>query len=268
MNSSSDAAKIEAALRAYFSTYDGTKKDFAVMKPAFETLFHPDCQITLGDKTNNYEEMKTVVAGLLSMATLCDMSTFEFQVTGEKNQVSYKIRVQNDKVDLMGHSVATVKDGMILTAGPAEESLKRDYTVMRQSGDDAHIEPALIAYFSTYDGTKKDFSEIEAAFENLFHPECQVTLGDKTDNYEDMKKAVAGLLSIGTKCDMDTFEFRVTGDKQVHYKIHIKNEKIDLMGHSVATLKDGKILTAGPAEESLKQDYIKMRQSGEQGAQA
>ena len=103
-------------------------------------------------------------------------------------------------------------------------------------------EVALQRYFATFDGNKKEFSEVEHLFDDLYHEDFQLDFQSFTLTREVAKRAHASYMS---RCAQVTLiHFRRIGLDLVDVKFHINNreEEEDFIIHMMYTIRDDKLL--------------------------
>lgn len=103
------------------------------------------------------------------------------------------------------------------------------------------FEPALRQYFSEFDGTKKEFSTVEAKFNHLYHDKFHVSFEDGEDfTRDEMKDLHTSFLTKGATVKihhirhigLDTYDVKLVAeaegeeDKTVHMVYTISDKKI------------------------------------------
>ena len=118
------------------------------------------------------------------------------------------------------------------------------------------IETAFRAYFGMYDGTTKEFGPAQKKLvDGLFHSDLQLVSAGTKIGLSMHKKNIETFLTNATKCEV--LEFKVLDATHIEYKVTVQNAKINMTGHSIGTLKDGKLVLVEPKPES-KADYEKI----------
>ena len=101
------------------------------------------------------------------------------------------------------------------------------------------LEQSFCAYMAAFDSTRRDFSEVNHHFHDVYHEDFSIEMNGHIINREELGHIQANHLEIGTKATI--IHFKQTSN-EVIYKIHIVNEKVDLILHMIALVKDNKIL--------------------------
>ena len=99
---------------------------------------------------------------------------------------------------------------------------------------------AFERYIDEFDGTEKDFVNVEKLFDRLYCDDsCMRTRHSRTLSRDEMKQLHARYLSLRTKATVLDFKYSV-GNSSVHIKIQLVNEREDIVVHHVASIKDDK----------------------------
>ena len=117
------------------------------------------------------------------------------------------------------------------------------------------IETAFRAYFDMFNGKSVVYGDAqEKVFDDLFHDDLQIHVGDDQLTKSMHQSKVKDLLLEGTHCSIQ--DFRTLPDERIEYKVHIKNDKMDVVGRSVATVKDGKLSLIEPVDMAPYQEMF------------
>lgn len=113
-------------------------------------------------------------------------------------------------------------------------------------------EPALRKYFAAFDGTKKDFSDVEDLFEVLYHPTFALTTADgKIVARDDVKEMHSGYLAMAPKVRL--IHYRKIGLECVDVKFRVVaagDVKVVRVIYSYS-IEDGRLLKAQEISDSL-----------------
>ena len=103
-------------------------------------------------------------------------------------------------------------------------------------------EVALRRYFATFDGNKKEFSEVQHLFDDLYHKDFQLDFQSFTLTRAVAKRAHSSYMSRGAQVTL--IHFRHIGLDLVDVKFHINNseEEEDFIVHMMYTIQDDKLL--------------------------
>jgi len=109
------------------------------------------------------------------------------------------------------------------------------------------------AYIRVYDGKSKSYSEMEGAFEDLFHDEFVHTMSERPIDKYQLRETVKTFLSAGTKAEL--LLFKPLDHTTFEVRLHFANHLADTCTHSMGIIKDGKIVKLeayGDAIETYK----------------
>ena len=106
------------------------------------------------------------------------------------------------------------------------------------------FEPALRQYLSEFDGTKKEFSTVEAKFNNLYHDKFHVSFEDGEDfTRDEMKDLHTSFLTKGATVAIHHIRNIGVDTYDVKFVAEAEGEE-DKTVHMVYTTADGKIVKA------------------------
>ncbi|KAL7554306.1 hypothetical protein ACHAWF_017744 [Thalassiosira exigua] len=104
------------------------------------------------------------------------------------------------------------------------------------------LEKNIISYFAAFDGTVKDFSQIESLFNAVFD-DSFVQVDENTLNREQLKRIHANGLALGSKARV--VSCKRTATDSIEYKVFLTNRVIeDVVIHLDCKVKKGKIVRA------------------------
>jgi uncharacterized NAD-dependent epimerase/dehydratase family protein len=103
-------------------------------------------------------------------------------------------------------------------------------------------EAALRQYFDAFDGSKKNFSEVDELFNAVYHEKYTLVMNGKTFDRDMAKDVAAGYLARGSKVDVVDLR-RIDADR-IGVQIGGQNEEEYKVGHVVYTIEDNKIVKA------------------------
>ena len=121
----------------------------------------------------------------------------------------------------------------------------------------SYCEPALRQYLAAFDGTPKDFSEVEPLFDALYHQDFASTqklynkdhhleLSDKygyeVSTRDEVKEMHADLLSKGSSVTL--LHFRKVGLNCIDVEFRLTNEEEDTNSRVIYSIEDGKLASA------------------------
>ena len=122
-----------------------------------------------------------------------------------------------------------------------------------------NVEPAFRAYFAMYSGAIMEFTaKEEALVDSLFHDDLVMVLGDKEVHKDGLKATVKKNLEVGTTVEIQ--EFKVLDDDHIEYKVRVVQPGMEMIGHSVAAIKDSKFSKIVPYDgESYKHMFADVK---------
>jgi hypothetical protein len=231
---------IENKFRTYLAALDGAPKDFSTVAHLFDELY--DDEFTLQDKGSiaTREQMKRTHAKafeLGSKATLLHCST------SSDNSIEYKFRLVNDQWDLIIHCIATVKDGKIYKA----QSVK---------GSKALLLRNIRAYIAESDGTPKPISNL---FDEIYDEEFVLQVNSNLIGRDMMKQIHTHIFSLGSKATL--LLFKEVDNDNVEFKLRLTNDKVDVVIHNIAKVKNNKLISAKPVNQAAMDSVSKIREA-------
>ena len=104
-------------------------------------------------------------------------------------------------------------------------------------------ETAIRKYFASFDGTEKEFSQMEHLFDALYHEKFNLTFKDgKTLSRDATKEMQATYLAKGSKIKI--IHLQKIGLDCINIEFHVENEEEKLTIRSVHSIEDGKLVRA------------------------
>ena len=159
--------------------------------------------------------------------------------------IEFKFSLTNDHYDIVVHNVATVKDNKLFRAEPIQDTK----TILL-----ANFE----AYFAAFDGTAKDFSSVGHLFDQVYHDGFAYKVDEEPIYYDknQMKQVQSNLLAFGSKATL--LMFKDVGSDQVEFKFCMVNDKVDVVVHNIATVKDNKLIKSKPVDSNSLESVSKL----------
>lgn len=151
---------LEQSFRAYFAAFDGIKKDFSEVKHLFDATYHDDFIHEMDGNPVNKEQLSRIQANYLSIGTKATLMVF---VHVAPNWVEYKLRIVNEKVNLVIHNLASIKENKIYQGHAVSNESVESIVKIRNISNIYSAEKKIQAYIDVYDGRSKSFQEIEKA---------------------------------------------------------------------------------------------------------
>ena len=103
-------------------------------------------------------------------------------------------------------------------------------------------EAALRQYFATFDGSKKNISEIDQLFDAVTHEEYKLVMDGKTFDRDAAKDIDAGYLASGSKVEI--VDLRRIDTDRIDVRIRAQNEEKYKDIHVLYTIEENKIAKA------------------------
>ena len=104
------------------------------------------------------------------------------------------------------------------------------------------FETHFLRYLRTFDGTKRDFSEVEALFNELYYDDFYENKNDTLVTKDQVKEAHTRLFEIGSKVTL--MHFKQKRPDQIDIKYRIFNAEKNRTIHQLIIIKDKKIIRA------------------------
>ena len=105
--------------QAYMDSFDGTPKDISSVSNLFEGLYHDDFVYQLDGKSINRHQMKTVHANFFALGSKATCLLFK---NVGSDQVEFKFRMVNGKMNIVVHNLATVEGNKFITCKPIDQA--------------------------------------------------------------------------------------------------------------------------------------------------
>lgn len=109
------------------------------------------------------------------------------------------------------------------------------------------LEP-LFAYLNAFDGTKKEFKDIQHLFDNLFSDDLFHLMDGHPTDRNALIRLNEYMLQQRIVAVLEDIYFQ--DDTHVEYTVHWGNEDVSMVRHVVALVDDGKIIKLEPCEET------------------
>ena len=119
------------------------------------------------------------------------------------------------------------------------------------------FETHFLRYLRTFDGSKREFSEIEALFNQLYDDDFYESNHDTLITKDQVKQAHTRLFELGSKVTL--MHFKHKGVDKIDIKYRLVNAEADRTIHQLVTTKDKKIIRA----ENLDQPKQERREEKE-----
>lgn len=111
------------------------------------------------------------------------------------------------------------------------------------------IEEPLCNYLSSFDGTKKDFTDIQQYFDALYSDDLiHIIDGGRPINKHSLVCINKHLLEKSMVATLEDLYF--VNDHIVEYTVHWGNDYTSLVTHLIACVEDGKIVLVKPCQET------------------
>ena len=104
------------------------------------------------------------------------------------------------------------------------------------------FETHFLRYLRTFDGTKRDFSEVETLFNELYDDDFYENKNDTLVTKDQVKEAHTRLFEIGSKVTL--MHFKQKRPDQIDIKYRIFNAEKNRTIHQLIIIKDKKIIRA------------------------
>lgn len=253
---------LHQSFQAYFASFDGSERDFCGVSNLFDNVYHDEFLHEMdGKHPLNKSQLRQIQANNLALGTKVTILRFLSQNDANGTPfVEFEMRVVNEKTDVIIHNSVMLKENKFFRAkscGGSFESVKKTKNV----SDFYEIEKKLRSFIKVYDGKIKTFEEVEELFESLFHQGFVHTMDGTHINKDQYREAVKKFLAVGTKVDL--LCFKQIDDSQFETKTRvISNEFGAIIGHSVGTVKDGKLIKLDPFDKSVYTKFSHFLQNG------
>ena len=222
---------IESKFRTYLAALDGTAKDFSTVEHLFDDLYHSEFVLQDNDNIADRVQMKEIQSKafeLGSKATLLKCST-------SPSTIEYKFSLSNEKWDMVIHCIVDIKDDKLYRARPVEGT-----------------KPLLLrnfeAYIAAFDGTSKDMSEVSNLFEQIYDDNFIYQADGNPVDKAQIKQYQSDFFQLGSKATL--LLFKEVAPDTVEFKFRMVNDKVDVVVHNVARVRNNKFITSEPVDEA------------------
>lgn len=113
------------------------------------------------------------------------------------------------------------------------------------------FETHFLRYLRTFDGSKREFSEVEALFNQLYDDDFYESKNDTLITKDQVKEAHTRLFELGSKVTLT--HFKHNGVNQIDIKYRLVNAETDRTIHQLLTTKDKKIIRAENLDQAKQE---------------
>ncbi|KAL7493049.1 hypothetical protein ACHAWT_002289 [Skeletonema menzelii] len=116
------------------------------------------------------------------------------------------------------------------------------------------FETHFLRYLRTFDGSKREFSEVEALFNQLYDDDFYESKNDTLITKDQVKQSHTRLFELGSKVTL--IHFKHKGVNHVDIKYRLVNAECDRTIHQLITTKDRKIIRAENPDQAKQEREI------------
>ena len=109
----------------------------------------------------------------------------------------------------------------------------------------------FLRYLRTFDGSKREFSEVEALFNQLYDDDFYESKNDTLITKDQVKQAHTRLFELGSKVTLTHFKHKEVN--QIDIKYRLVNAETDRTIHQLLTTKDKKIIRAENLDQAKQE---------------
>ena len=117
------------------------------------------------------------------------------------------------------------------------------------------FETHFLRYLRTFDGSQREFSDVEALFNQLYDDDFYENKNDTLITKDQVKQSHTRLLELGSKVTL--LHFKHKGVNQVDIKYRLVNAESDRTIHQLITIKDRKIIRAENPDQAKQEREIR-----------
>jgi hypothetical protein len=216
-------------MKTYISAFDGTPKDFSEVGQMFEQIYHDDFVYKEDGKSADKQQIKQWQKDFVALGS---KATLLLLKEVGPDTVEIKIRMTNSTVDVIHHNIAMVKDNKLIASRPV---------------DQASIVTNIETYIAAFDGTPKDFSEVSQMFEQIYHDDFVYHADGNPVDKQQMIQFQKDFFALGSKATL--LLCKEVGPDTVEFKIRLTNSKFDVIMHSIAMVRDNKLIASEPVDQ-------------------
>ncbi len=113
------------------------------------------------------------------------------------------------------------------------------------------FETHFLRYLRTFDGTKREFSEVEALFNELYDDDYYESKKDTLVTKDQVRLAHTRLFEIGSKVTL--LHFKHKGADKIDIKYRVVNAEADRTIHQLIIIKNKKIIRAEDMDQRIEE---------------
>ena len=128
-------------------------------------------------------------------------------------------------------------------------------TTEAEAAQQETFETHFLRYLRTFDGSKREFSEVETLFNQLYDDDFYENKNDTLITKDQVKQSHTRLFELGSKVTL--LHFKHKGVNQVDIKYRLVNAESDRTIHQLITIKDRKIIRAENPDQAKQEREIR-----------
>jgi hypothetical protein len=128
-------------------------------------------------------------------------------------------------------------------------------TTEAEAAQQETFETHFLRYLRTFDGSQREFSDVEALFNQLYDDDFYENKNDTLITKDQVKQSHTRLLELGSKVTL--LHFKHKGVNQVDIKYRLVNAESDRTIHQLITIKDRKIIRAENPDQAKQEREIR-----------
>jgi hypothetical protein len=127
----------------------------------------------------------------------------------------------------------------------------RTAPVEAATADEDTFETHFLRYLRTFDGSKREFSDVEVLFDQLYDDDFYESKNDTLVTKDQVRQAHTRLFELGSTVTL--IHFKHNGVNQIDIKYRLVNTEADRTIHQMITTKDKKIIRAENLDQAKQE---------------
>jgi hypothetical protein len=235
---------IEIKFRTYLATLDGSSKDFSSVAHLFDELYHNEFTLEENGSTVTREQMKRIQAKAFELGSKATL----LYCSASSSAIEYRFHLINDQWDFVIHCMAAVKDDKLYRAQPVE-------------GSNPLLLINILTYVAEFDGTPKPFSEVSNLCDDIYHDDFVYQADGTPMDKAQVKKVESDFFALGSKATL--LLLKEVGSDSIQFKFRLVNDKMDVVICNLAEVKNNKLVSSKPVDDTSKESVSKVRKTCE-----
>jgi len=114
------------------------------------------------------------------------------------------------------------------------------------------------AYVAKFDGTPRDFVTVSYLFEKIYHDDFTYKADGTPVDKAQIKQFQSDFLRLGSRATL--LHLQAIGSDRVEFKYRMTNERIDVLIHNIAYVRDNKFVLSETIDQASMNSVTKLRE--------